>query len=97
MTLRPPGTDVTYILAEEATINNLRIVFDSDSAVPLEDHSLRLAQRLGESVHLQVIPGGEHGTGDPRNGIPCVFLLMLFKMNLVNLQDRQTDRFLLSL
>ena len=22
------------------------------------------AQRLGESVHLQVIPGGEHGTGD---------------------------------
>jgi pimeloyl-ACP methyl ester carboxylesterase len=39
---------------------------DSDSAVPLEDHSLRLAQRLGENVHLQVIPGGEHGTGDLR-------------------------------
>ena len=97
MILRLPGTDVTYILAEEATINKLRIMFDRDSAVPLEDHSLRLAQRLGESVHLQVIPGGEHGTGDPRNGIPCVFLLMLFKMNLVNLQDRQTGRFLLSL
>jgi hypothetical protein len=66
LTLRPPGTDVTYILAEEATINKLRTVFDSDSVVPLEDHSLRLAQRLGESVHLQVIPGGEHGTGDLR-------------------------------
>lgn len=39
---------------------------DCDQAVPLEDHSLRLAQQLPDNVRLEIIPGGDHGTGDFR-------------------------------
>lgn len=39
---------------------------DQDQAVPLEDHSLRFAQQLQDNVHLQILPGGDHGTGDFR-------------------------------
>ena len=39
---------------------------DSDEAVPLEDHSQAMARELGSGVHLEVIPGGAHGTQDFR-------------------------------
>lgn len=39
---------------------------DCDQAVPLEDHSLRLAQQLPDNVRLEIIPDGDHGTGDFR-------------------------------
>ena len=55
---------------------------DCDQAVPLEDHSLRLAQQLPDNVRLEIIPGGDHGTGDFRylETLPATALKTYLKM-----------------